>query len=99
MKSLRLRLAFLTTVISGIVLIGFGLAGWGLTYRILRESIDLRLSVPLDRTASNLHPRLDPGRIAEDLEITFGDDVDEGERLILVMGRDGEEVLRLPESN
>ena len=57
MKSLRLRLALISTAISGAVIAGFGLAGWLLTAGLLKEAIDLRLAVPLDRIVLDLHPQ------------------------------------------
>jgi len=99
MKSLRLRLALISATISGLVIVGFGLAGWYVTYRILQESIDLRLSVPLERTVRDLHPRTDFDRIISNLEISFGDDVDAGTQRILLIDLDGSEIYRAPASD
>ena len=96
MKSLRLRLALITTAISGVVLVVFGLLGWGLTFRLLRESIDLRISVPLDRTVQLLHPRADFEAVFEGVDQAFLAEVDEGKRLILALDRDGDELHRTP---
>ena len=96
MKSLRLRLAILSTAISGLVIAGFGVAGWMMTARILRESIDLRMSVPLDRIVRDLHPRTDLERVFSNLEIGFGGDVEAGVMRLLMLDRDGSEIYRAP---
>ena len=99
MKSLRLRLALISAAISGLVITGFGLAGWFVTSRILQESIDLRLSVPLDRIIRDLHPRTDFERITANLEIGFGEDVAAGTQRILLINLDGSEIYRAPQTD
>jgi len=99
MKSLRLRLALISAAISGVVIVGFGLAGWFVTSRILQESIDLRLAVPLERTVSDLHPRVDFDRIISNLKVGFGDDVEAGSHRILLLNLDGSEIYRAPEGD
>lgn len=98
MKSLRLRLALISTAISGAVIAAFGIAGWMLTASLLQESIDLRLAVPLDRIVLDLHPRTDLQRVINNLEISFGDEVEAGKRRVLLLDRDGSELYRAPES-
>ena len=70
-----------------------------MTARLLRESVDLRMSVPLDRIVRDLHPRTDLNRVYANLEIGFGDDVEEGSLRILLLDRDGSEVYRAPEGD
>lgn len=98
MKSLRFRLALITTAISGVVLIVFGLLGWGLTFRLLRESIDLRISVPLDRTVQLFHPRADFETVFKGVDQAFLAEVEDGKRLVLALDRDGSELYRIPQT-
>lgn len=96
MKSLRLRMAALSTAISGLVIAGFGVAGWMMTARLLRESVDLRMTAPLDRIVHDLHPRTDLDRVFSNLKIGFGDDVEAGTLRLLLLDRDGSEIYRAP---
>jgi two-component system, OmpR family, heavy metal sensor histidine kinase CusS len=98
MRSLRLRLALLSTAISGIVIIAFGFAGWQLTVRLLREAVDLRISVPLVRTIRDLRSRAEADRTFHRLDLEFQEEVEQGRRLLVVLGREGEEIYRKPDS-
>lgn len=98
MRSLRLRLAFLSTAISGIVIVAFGVAGWQLTVRLLREAVDLRISVPLVRTIRDLRSRAEADRTFNRLDVEFQEEVEQGKRLLVVLGREGEEIYRKPDS-
>jgi len=97
MRSLRLRLALLSTAISGIVIVAFGIAGWQLTVRLLREAVDLRLSVPLVRTIRDLRSRAEADRTFNRLDLEYQEEVEQGKRLLIVLGREGEEIYRKPQ--
>ncbi|MCP5540920.1 MAG: HAMP domain-containing protein [Akkermansiaceae bacterium] len=100
MMSLRARLALLSTLVSGVVILGFGYFAWKITERSLRESMDLRLAVPIDRIVRDLHPNSDNERVRRYVEAAFREDMDAG-KLLLWIRRDrlNEVFAKAPETN
>ncbi len=65
-------------------LAGFCGAGSLMIHRLLLQSLDFQLTVPIDRISRELHPRADFARIFRNANIIYGNDVEEGRLLILV---------------
>lgn len=78
MHSLRLRLVLISTLISGVAIVGMAALSWYFMRKAVMESIDLRLSGLAGRTIRELHPRVDFDRIGETIDITYGDDIESG---------------------
>jgi len=93
MRSLRTKLAVLSTLISGVVIIGLGSLSWISAVRTFRHSIDLQLEEKVSRIIRDLHPRLDLKRLRDRLEIGFGDEIEEGTRVIRVLDEVNQDVL------
>ncbi len=93
MRSLRTKLAVLSTLISGVVIIGLGSLSWISAARTFRHSIDLQLEEKAGRIIRNLHPRQDGNRLRDRLEIGFGDEIEEGLRVVRVVDEVNREVL------
>ncbi|MCB1086955.1 MAG: HAMP domain-containing protein [Verrucomicrobiae bacterium] len=93
MNSLRFRLALLSTLISGVVIVSFGVFAWKLTERSLLESVDLRLSIPLDRILRDLHPFENNARVKTYTEIAYREEIDSGNLMVWIKDDRLDEVL------
>ena len=93
MRSFRTRLAVLSALISAVIISGFGIAGFFLTKRVLLQSVDMQLAVPLDRIARDLHPRTDLPRVRENADLVHGPDVKEGKVLVMMREDWTDEIL------
>lgn len=84
MKSFRLRLALLSAMISAAIIAGMATAGLFLFKRVLLESVDLELAVPVDRIARELHPYTDYRRVFRNADIAYGSDIEDGKTLLMM---------------
>ncbi|MFK5924782.1 MAG: ATP-binding protein [Verrucomicrobiota bacterium] len=93
MRSLRTKLVVLSTLISGVTIIGLGALSWISTANTYRHSIDLQLEEKVRRVMRGLHPRMDQAQLRDHLQISFGDEIEEGLRFIRVVDEIDETVL------
>lgn len=93
MKSFRIRLALLSTLISAVIIAGIALGGSLLFKSLLLESVDLQLNVPLDRIARECHPHADFRRIFRNANIAYGRDIDEGKLLLMIRDDPKQEII------
>ncbi len=97
MHSLRTRLALLSSLVSGVVIVALCIFVWGYVRETLYRSVDLRLTVPVDRMIDDMHPRgLDAlvERLQPDTDEERGAD---SPKILLFDEQESREVLRLPE--
>lgn len=87
MRSLRIRLVLLSTVLSGVILIALSVVTWSLIEKTYRDRADLELIKRFSRVVRDLHPRADLDQFREHLDTTFGTEIEEGTLLILVEDR------------
>lgn len=100
MRSFRTRLALLFALISGLIIAAFGIAGSLLTKKLLLESVDLQLAVPIDRLSRDLHPLTNFQRLYRNADIVHGDEIEEGNLLLAMRDNRAEEwIYRSPEDN
>lgn len=78
MRSLRTRLALISTLVSGVAIVGVSLLAWYYMVQAVRDSIDLRLEGISGRLIRDLHPRVDWARMRERIRITHGAEIEEG---------------------
>lgn len=74
-RSLRTRLVLISTLVSGVVIIGVSLLAWSFLIQSARESIDLQLEGVSGRLIRDMHPRLNWDRMRDRIEITHGDEI------------------------
>lgn len=86
MHSLRVRLVLISTLISGVAIVGMAILSWFVMRRTVLESIDLRLSGIAGRAIRDMHPRVNWEDMRQNITITHGDDIEEG--LLLLHARD-----------
>ncbi|MDF1815838.1 MAG: ATP-binding protein [Verrucomicrobiales bacterium] len=84
MKSFRTRLALLSALISAVIIAGFSAAGYFLFERMLLESVDSQLAIPIDRISRELHPWADFRRISNNADIMYGNDIEDGKLLLMI---------------
>lgn len=87
MRSLRLKLVLLSTVLSGIILIALSVVTWRLIENTQHDRADLEIMKRFSRVVRDLHPRADFDQAREDFEATFGAEIEEGSLLLLVEDR------------
>ncbi|MDF1860121.1 MAG: ATP-binding protein [Verrucomicrobiales bacterium] len=87
MRSLRTRLALISTFVSGVAIIGVSVLAWYFMVESVRESLDLRLDGISSRLIHDLHPRANWNQVENNIRISYGDDID-GELLHLHMRDD-----------
>lgn len=93
MNSLRFRLALLSSVLSMLVIVVPGvLSSLGMVH-LLRESVRLRLKIPIDRLLRDLHPHLDNRSAFAYIERAYGEEIAAGNLLMLARQRGHEEPL------
>lgn len=93
MRSFRTRLALLFALISGLIIAAFGVAGSLLTQKLLLESVDLQLAVPIDRLSRDLHPLTNFERLYRNADIVHGDEIEKGNLLLAMRDNRAEEWL------
>ena len=74
-RSLRTRLVLVSTLASGVVIIGVSLLAWTLLVRSARETVDLKLEGISGRIIRDLHPRMNQNRVQKRVRISHGDDI------------------------
>lgn len=100
MRSFRTRLALMFALISGLIIAAFGIAGSLLTKKLLLESVDLQLAVPIDRISRDLHPLTNFQRLYRNADIVHGDEIEEGNLLLAMRdNRKDEWLYRNPEDD
>ncbi|MDF1740852.1 MAG: ATP-binding protein [Verrucomicrobiales bacterium] len=87
MHSLRLKLVLLSTVLSGIILVALSVVTWRLIENTRHDRADLEIMKRFSRVVRDLHPRADFDQVSEDLEATFGAEIEEGTLLLFVEDR------------
>lgn len=87
----RFKIALLSTLISGVVLVGFGIAGFLMISRERTAALDAEIRALGTRHPGWIHNRRDFSRLDENLRSVFGDD--HGEDVILMVKVAGGEVL------
>jgi len=83
-RSLRTRLVLISTLVSGVVIIGVSLLAWTFLVQSAREGIDLQLEGISGRLIRDMHPRMNGDVMKRRIEITHGDDIEES-KLILYL--------------
>ncbi len=92
----RLRIALLSALISGLVLVGFGAASWYLLYRQKLESLDTELRALGTRHPGWLANRANFDRFNTSLQFIFGEE-HEGKVIFLVKDAQGETLYVCPD--
>jgi heavy metal sensor kinase len=87
----RFKIALLSTLISGVVLVGFGIAGFLMIARERTAALDAEIRALGTRHPGWIQNRRDFGRLDESLRFVFGDG--HGEDVILMVTDAGGEVL------
>ena len=64
-RSFRFRLALFSALVSGVILVAFGIAAWIYVYKNLLQSVDSRLRGPADRMVRRIHEGSDWERARE----------------------------------
>lgn len=93
--SLRVKISVLSSVISGAILIGFGLAAWYLIYHERLAAVDREIRTLAARHPGWLGNRASYERLTSMLEFTFGEQRKE-QVILLIRDRDGQELYRSP---
>lgn len=78
MRSLRTRLVLISTLVSGLVIVGLGLVSWQLMMRVMRESVDLRLEGVGSRLIQHIRPNADEARLLEEFKVSYEDELAKG---------------------
>ena len=84
MRSLRTRLALISTFVSGVAIIGVSLLAWFSMVQSLKKSLDLRLEEISGRISRDLHPRMDTDRFSEYLATIYGGEIEEQQLMLHV---------------
>ena len=84
MRSLRTRLALISTFVSGVAIIGVSLLAWFFMVQSVKKSLDLRLEEISGRISRDLHPRIDTDRFSEYLATIYGSEIEEQQLLLHV---------------
>lgn len=82
MRSLRTRLALISTLISGVAIVGVSVLAWYFMVQSVREGLDVQLGVISGRVSRDLHPRMNVDRYTEHLGTIYGEEI-ENQKLIL----------------
>lgn len=93
MRSLRSQLVLISTLTTGVALIGFGALSWYLLDKAEIEAIDAKLQTVASRFMRDLHPRVDFGAVADEIETLYGDKIAEGKMLLSARDEWGEEAI------
>ncbi len=87
MRSLRIKLVLLSTVLSGVILIALSVVTWRLIESTQHDRADFEIMKRFSRVIRDLHPRANFDQVNEDLDATFGAEIEEGTLLLLVKDR------------
>jgi two-component system heavy metal sensor histidine kinase CusS len=93
--SLRLKIAALSTLISGAILIGFGIASWYLICHDRLAAVDREIRTLAARHPGWLANRASYERLTSMLEFTFGEQRKD-QVILLIRDREGTELYRSP---
>ncbi len=77
-RSLRTRLVLISTLVSGVAIIGVSILAWYYMKQSVRERVDLRLEAISGRIIRQMHPRMVQDQLKSRLKITHGYDIGEG---------------------
>ncbi|MEM6277996.1 MAG: ATP-binding protein [Verrucomicrobiota bacterium] len=72
----------ISTLVSGVVIIGVCLVAWSFLVRSAREAVDIQLEAVSGRLIRDMHPRLNWNRMVNRIKISHGDEI-ENSNLIL----------------
>ena len=86
-RSFRFRLAIFSALISGVILLAFGVAAWVFVYNNLLASVDVRLRGPVDRMVRRVHVERDWNRFREGMRF-FGREFDQSSVLMVMSNAD-----------
>jgi len=93
-RSLRVRLALISMLVSGLAIAGLGLVSWHLMMRAVRESTDVRLEGVAGRLIRDVNPWADEESMGELYDANHRDEISEG--LLAISARDffeGERII------
>lgn len=93
-RSLRVRLALISMLVSGLAIAGLGLVSWHLMMRAVRESTDVRLEGVAGRLIRDVNPWADGESMGERFDANHRDEISEG--LLAISARDffeGEQII------
>ena len=93
MRSLRTQLVLISTLITGVALIGFGALSWYLLARAERETVDIELESLAADFLRDLHPRTDFDEVRTKIETDHADRIAAGEMLLKVKDLWGDEEI------
>jgi len=88
-RSFRWRLAIFSALVSGVILIAFGVAAWYFSYKKLLDSVDSRLVEPAERSVRRSHADRDWDRLREMMK-QFSGEVRQETRQIVMANATGE---------
>ncbi len=84
MRSLRVRLVLLSTLLSGVVIVALASVAWVFMIQAFEERADLEMRDRFGRMFRDLHPRLDLERYSENLRTEVEDEVQDGRLLLRI---------------
>ena len=93
MRSLRIRLVLISTLISGVAIIGMAVLSWTVMRKAVLESVELRLASISSRLITLMHPRVNWDSFSENISITYGDDFEDITLMLLVRDDVNENVI------
>ncbi|MGI9242944.1 MAG: ATP-binding protein [Verrucomicrobiales bacterium] len=91
-RSFRFRLAIFSAMVSGVILLAFGLAAWVFVYKNLLKSVDLRLGGPAERMVRRVHEGRDWVRFREGMRF-FGREFEQETVTMVVSNTSGKRLF------
>ncbi len=84
MRSLRTRLVLISTLLPGLAIVGVSALAWYHMAQGVKETVDLRIEGIASRIARDMHPRVDWATFRNRIDITYGDDIAEGNLMLKI---------------
>ncbi|MEM9015718.1 MAG: ATP-binding protein [Verrucomicrobiota bacterium] len=93
MRSLRTRLVLISTLISGIAIIGVSVLAWYFMVKAVKESVDIQLEGIGSRIIRDIHPRTDYEEVKDRLRIAYGEDLEQDRLFLHLRDRVNDEAI------
>lgn len=91
-RSFRFRLAIFSALVSGVILLAFGVAAWVFVYKHLLKSVDERLGGPAERRVRRVHEGSDWNRFREGMRF-FGREFEQTAILMVMSNSSGKKLF------
>lgn len=93
MRSLRTRLALISTLVSGVAIVGVSALAWYYMVQAVKQTVDARLEGIAGRLIRDMHPRANWDTYRERVSITYEDDIREGNLILRLVDAADDEVV------